>query len=73
MQAKNKDKSAIFSTVYTNLKLPEKPYYLSIVSVTMTKGKETPKFNCSFDTGSQRYYFSERSINKLGCGESDLV
>ena len=66
-----KDNPATFSTVYTNLKLPDPPYNLPIVSVTITKGKETPKFNCSFETGSQRSYFSKRVINKLGCYKSD--
>ena len=58
-----KDNPAIFSVVYTNLKLPETPYNLPIVSITINKDKETPKFNCSFETGSQRSYFSKRVIN----------
>ena len=65
------DNFATFSMVYTYLKLPEPPYNLHIVSVTITKGKETAKFNCSFATGSQRSYFSKRVINKLGSNEAD--
>ena len=68
-----KDNPATFSTVYINLILPDTPYNLAIVSVTITKVKENPKFNCSFETGSQRSYFSKRDINKLGCYESDPV
>ena len=33
----------------------------------------TSKFNCLFDTGSQRPYLSEHVINELSCSESDLA
>ena len=51
-----KDNLATFSTVYTNLILPDPTYNLPIFNVAITKGKETPKFNCSFETGSQRSF-----------------
>ena len=66
-----KDNPATFSTVYTNLKLPDPPYNLPRVNITITEAKETLKFNCSFETGSQRSYFSKCVINKLGCNEAD--
>ena len=68
-----RDNSATFSTAYTNLELREQIYILPIVGVTITRGKVTCKFNCLFDIGSQRSYFSKRVINKLGCSESDLA
>ena len=68
-----RDTSATFSMVYTNLELREQPYILPLVGVTITRGKITCKFNCLFDTGSQRSYFSKCVINKLGCSESDLA
>ena len=68
-----RDNSATFLTVYTNLELREQPYILPIVGVTIIRGKVTCKFNCLFDTGSQRSYFCKRVINKLGCTESDLA
>ena len=66
-----KDNPVTFSMLYTNLKLPDPPYNFPIVSVTITKEEETSKFNCSFDSGSQRSYFSKRDTNKLGYNKSD--
>ena len=53
------------------MKLPRPRYNLPIVSVTITKAKETPKFNCSFENRNRRFYFSKRVINKLGYNEAD--
>ena len=62
-----------FFVLCSNLKLRVQPYILPIVSIMITRGKVTSKFDCLFDIGSRISYFSKRVINKLGCGESALA
>lgn len=59
--------------VCANTSMQEQPYILPIVAITVFKGKRKYRFNCLFDTGSQRTYFSRNVIERLGCYKSLLT
>ena len=66
-KAEEKKNSALSINVYNSSRTLNQPFILSMVSLSVSKGRQKHNVNCLLDSGSQRSYFSKGVAEKLKC------